>query len=75
MRFLMSFEYSAGDEVAVAYFASVRLLAGMTTNVLLQVTAFLEGGYAVVATERTVVHHRVAQVTQSRVGRNHTCCW
>ena len=40
----MRLEYSAGDKVTVAYFTSVRLLAGMTTNVLLQMAAFLEGG-------------------------------
>ena len=68
----MRLEYSAGDKVAVTYFTSVRLLASMTTNVLLQMAAFLEGGYAVVTAEGAVVHHRVPQVTQSRVGWNHT---
>ena len=54
MRSHMRLQDSAGDKTAVALSAFVGLLSRVTANVLLQMTALLEGGDAKTATERTI---------------------
>ena len=68
----MSFENATRDEAALTLIASIWLFSGMTANVLLQVTTFLKGGDAVLAAERSVVHHGIPQMAQARMGWHKT---
>ena len=73
MSFDVSLENTSGYKTAMADVTLIGFLPGMTTDMLLQVAALLEGGNAKVAAERSVQHHRKPQVGRTRMGRHHTC--